>query len=702
MIGQQTIYDQLNPGPTHGSLFSGYGGIDLALEEVFSARTVWVSDIDPGACAVLDRRFPEAENLGDITQIPWEDVPRVDILSGGSPCQDLSAAGRRAGMTEGTRSNLWVQMREAIATLRPRLVVWENVAGALSARATSELEREKHARDRACICGGADRRGGEHPYRGDEGEVVRPESVLGDDPSSRGNDVGAAQGIRRDSPGDEAGDGEMGRGVDVVCPRPGRKTVPFGNSSVPADKEGSRDRGTPSRRSPGCAAEASERAGQVDGGCAGAVPGNERGGPDSEHEGSSTGECAECGGRIDGSPANSELESVEGRVGDGAGGPSLRALGRVLGDLAEIGFDAEWATVRASDVGAPHGRARVFLLAWPSGYASPSDSLRAGGWWRASEPIGGATERADAPADGADRLTGASGDARGVTLLPTPMTSYSARSAEQWIEQRRAGNGQRRSVVGDLGIVAEQLLPTPRAGEPERSTHLATRLHYTIGEGRASTSETGSREDVRDVRGGDDSEAVRETAGGPNSIPGEEDLLSGLWQHACGSDEECSSLESQEGDTDGRVRGMRDHTGAARASQGPQPGEQHHGEPDGPVRFVPSTAALGGGSREESGRDQECGGSPWGAYAPAIRRWEAVTGRLAPDPTIPSPRTGKPQLSPLLVEWMMGLPNGWFTDPELGLSRVQQLQLGGNGVVPQQAAYTIGALLERSSMKEAS
>lgn len=48
----------------------------------------------------------------------------------------------------------------------------------------------------------------------------------------------------------------------------------------------------------------------------------------------------------------------------------------------------------------------------------------------------------------------------------------------------------------------------------------------------------------------------------------------------------------------------------------------------------------------------------------------------------------------------MGLPSGWFTDPGLGLSRVQQLRLGGNGVVPQQAAYTIGALLERSSMKE--
>lgn len=431
MIGQQTIYDQLSPGPTHGSLFSGYGGIDLALEEVFGARTVWVSDIDPGSRAVLDRRFPEAENLGDITQIPWEDVPRVDILSGGSPCQDLSAAGRRAGMTEGTRSNLWVQMREAIEELEPRLVVWENVMGALSAGATSELE------------------------------------------------------------------------------------------------------------------------------------------------------------------------SIEGRVGGGSDGPVLRALGRVLGDLSEIGFDAEWATVRASDVGAPHQRARVFLIAWPREFASPSDSLRSGGWRGTEEP--GQTGGDNAPiGSGAGRNRG--GEDLAVDLLPTPRTSDSAgpgmhgtggmdlRTTVSLFPTPRASDGSKggpnqRGSKGDLTMPsAVHLLPTPKAADgefglprtsgrpPEKSTHLATRLHFT----------------------------------------------------------------------------------------------------------------------------------DYGDYTPAIERWEHTTGRLAPAPTKPSPRTGKPQLSSALVEWMMGLPDGWFTDPELGLTRVQQLQLGGNGVVPQQAAYTVGALLERSSMKEAS
>ena len=125
---------------TIGSLFAGFGGLDMAVEEAFGARTAWVSEIDPGACKVLAYRYPDAPNLGDVTRIDWATVPPVDIITGGSPCQDLSTAGRRAGMTDGTRSNLWVAMREAIAHLRPRFVVWENVRGALSADAHSDLE----------------------------------------------------------------------------------------------------------------------------------------------------------------------------------------------------------------------------------------------------------------------------------------------------------------------------------------------------------------------------------------------------------------------------------------------------------------------------------------------------------------------------------------------------------------------------------
>ena len=125
-----------------GSLFSGYGGLDSAVQEVFGGSLAWVADPAPGPSKVLAYRHPDVPNLGDITAVDWSTVEPVDIITGGSPCQDLSSAGRRAGMTDGTRSNLWVQMREAIHAIRPRYVVWENVRGALSASAASAVESE--------------------------------------------------------------------------------------------------------------------------------------------------------------------------------------------------------------------------------------------------------------------------------------------------------------------------------------------------------------------------------------------------------------------------------------------------------------------------------------------------------------------------------------------------------------------------------
>jgi DNA (cytosine-5)-methyltransferase 1 len=181
-----------------GSLCTGYGGLDMAVEAAFGADTVWVSDIDKGARKILAHRYPDVPNLGDMTAVDWATVEPVDIIAGGTPCQDLSHAGKRAGMTEGTRSNLWVSMREAVAVIRPSFVVWENVRGAYSAAADSEVE--------SC---------------------------------------------------------------------------------------------------PGC-------------------------------------------------------------VGDGPG-LHLRALGRVLGDLSDLGYDCQWRALRAADVGAPHGRLRVFVLATYAG-----------------------------------------------------------------------------------------------------------------------------------------------------------------------------------------------------------------------------------------------------------------------------------------------------------------------------------------------
>ena len=182
-----------------GSIFSGYGGLDRAVQSVFpQAQTAWHCEFDKAPSTILSHHYPDVPNLHDVTQVEWEKVEPVDIITGGSPCQDLSSAGKRAGMTEGTRSNLWVNMREAIAIIQPRLVVWENVQGALSAQAYS----------------------------------------------------------------------------------------------------------------------------------------------------------------------SSDMESGQGLLGGGGG--HLRALGRVLGDLTALGYDARWTTLRASDIGAPHHRSRVFLIAYPA------------------------------------------------------------------------------------------------------------------------------------------------------------------------------------------------------------------------------------------------------------------------------------------------------------------------------------------------
>ena len=232
-------------GLTSGSLFAGYGGLHRGVEHVFGARLAWVSDIPQydakgvlvgDAPAILAHRYPGVPNLGDITTIDWDTVPRVDIIDGGSPCQDVSMAGKRAGMVDGTRSNLWVAMRDAIDTIQPAFVIWENVRGALSA------------------------------------------------------------------------------------------------------------------------------------------------------------------------PAASAMESDPGLLGDHRG-VALRAAGRVLGDLADLGFDAEWEGLRAADVGAPHGRWRVFVLAaHPERVARLDRRLTAAGQtppWRALST----TPRRDrAP----------------ITLLPTP------------------------------------------------------------------------------------------------------------------------------------------------------------------------------------------------------------------------------------------------------------------------------------------
>ena len=126
--------------PLIGGLFYGYGGLDMAVQQVIGGTLAWYSEIDPGACRIASHHHPGIPNLGDITQIDWTSAPRVDVLTGGFPCQDVSTAGARAGLRDGTRTGLWAHMLQAIDTIRPRLVVAENVRGLLSAEADSDVE----------------------------------------------------------------------------------------------------------------------------------------------------------------------------------------------------------------------------------------------------------------------------------------------------------------------------------------------------------------------------------------------------------------------------------------------------------------------------------------------------------------------------------------------------------------------------------
>lgn len=459
---------------TIGSLCAGYDGIALGLASVIDAHPLWVSEFDPAASKILAYRYPDAPNLGDMTKIDWSTVPRVDIIAGGTPCQDLSHAGKRAGMTEGTRSNLWVEMREAIATIRPRLVVWENVRGALSAEADSDLE---------------------------------------------------------------------------PCP--------------------------------GC-----------------------------------------VGGRDD--------------------GPVLRALGRVLGDLADLGYDARWYGLRAADVGAPHGRFRVFVFALMMSSTVekrgefikdvrrgvlPLVNLNEG----AEVGEGGGAERDGfhvstlAANSAADLTSSASRSGNELTLLPTPRTSDTN------------GAGSHGEGGPDLRT-AVTLLPTPAVND--------------MGEGKTVEA----------------------------------------W------DERTAKMKAAHGNGNGHGKSLAIETQrllpTPRASDGTKGGPNQRGS-SGDL-MLPSAVTR------------------FGDYAPAIARWERLT-RPAPDPTEISeqsrkrcavhgdsqegrskegPREApsgehcscKPRLSPRFCEWMMGLPDGWVTDPAIGITRNDELKALGNGVVPQQCA----------------
>lgn len=427
-----------------GSLCTGYGGLDMAVQSVLGGETAWVSDIDKGACKILAHRYPGVPNLGDFTQTDWSTVEPIDVLTAGFPCQPVSHAGKRLG--DDDERWLWDDVARAVGELGPRLVVLENVRGLLTAG----------------------------------------------------------------------------------------------------------------------------------------------------------------GGRL---------------------------FGRVLGTLADLGYDAQWHGLRAADVGAPHGRFRVFVVAYPHGEGrgglgrlnpvgrdadrrGRADGLRAAGEPTALLPPPVADHSRGLPSSGTDYQSLPNVVC---SLLPTPAVNdmgegKTVEAWDAWTEAMKAKHGNGNEHGASLSIEAQRLLPTPAAAD------------------------------------GNDGSVVH--AGGNPTLIG-------------------ATLGYRESDV------LR-HGGRAAPEWGQYAAAIHRWETL--TRPAPPPTELG--REKRIGHCYRCRRSEK-AHKLTPRACDQFEWRTVP---------GSPRLSARFSEWMMGLPDGWITDVP-GITRNEALKAAGRGVVPQQAAAALRIML---------
>lgn len=136
------------------SLFAGIGGLELGLERA-GMTTVGQVEIDPFCRRVLAKHWPHVPRHDDVrTAAEWwlsKERPAVDVICGGFPCQDISAAGKRAGIIDGERSNLWAYLADTVRVLRPRYVLLENVARIVTRDKSGVIAAEIVAADLAAI-----------------------------------------------------------------------------------------------------------------------------------------------------------------------------------------------------------------------------------------------------------------------------------------------------------------------------------------------------------------------------------------------------------------------------------------------------------------------------------------------------------------------------------------------------------------------
>lgn len=418
------------------------------------------------------------------------------------------------------------------------------------------------------------------------------------------------------------------------------------------------------------------------------------------------------------------LENVAGHLSMG--------FGRVLGHLASSGYVGSWLCLPAADVGAPHRRERVFIVAYPAGAEPPRPATPA-----RHDPVQAAAA------------------AGRVALLPTPTAADDGKSPEASLRHKQHGiPGGARSQFTSLGVLARAgmrqpdelgLLPTPAAADGDRTSSTYARGNPTLTGALLPTpgaSDTGGAKPVADRRthdGPDHGPRLQDVAVNLLPTPTAADGRSGPGHAttAQGSPDlrtVAALLPTPQG-RDGRGAGpIPAATAQARHDSGrrnlddavallPTPNARDHKGPDrrGPradgaartvlqaslpraLELLPTPVAVHWGRNATCTRYTPNPGNDtgwtladvayadrWGRYAAAIARWEHLTGRPAPDPTEPG-RNG-PRLAAPFVEWMMGLPAGWVTAHTT--SRNAALRILGNGVVPQQGAAAITELLAR-------
>ena len=123
----------------HLDLFSGAGGFSLGLKQAgFSIKKTYFSEIDKHAIANYKQNFKDAEYIGSVSNVRGGDLPKIDIITFGSPCQDFSLAGKRKGM-DGDRSSLILEAIRLIQECRPRFFIWENVKGTFSSNSGEDF-----------------------------------------------------------------------------------------------------------------------------------------------------------------------------------------------------------------------------------------------------------------------------------------------------------------------------------------------------------------------------------------------------------------------------------------------------------------------------------------------------------------------------------------------------------------------------------